>query len=230
MLGKRKSLLQRVRTLARRTVNDLKLRNALKAQYHAGLGMLAECVEKCPESMWLEGEHPRAFWRIAFHAAFFTHLYLGQNEETFPPWPDRREGIHPRLWDNPDQVEPYELPEEAQSYGMNEILAYLRFIDGLVDPTVDQLDLDSDEALYVPAVDRLVARVPNAARLKESILSHHTSVEDAGRVAEAAGVKTLVLSHFVPPDDPDVTDQMWIDAARTTYRGRIIVGKDLLEI
>lgn len=86
------------------------------------------------------------------------------------------------------------------------------------------------EALYLPAVDRLVARVPNAARLKESILSHHTSVEDAGRVAEAAGVKTLVLSHLVPPDDPEVTEQMWIDAARTTYRGRIVVGKDLLEI
>ena len=86
------------------------------------------------------------------------------------------------------------------------------------------------EALYAPAVDRLAARVPNAATLRKSILSHHTSVEDVGRVAEAAGVKTLVLSHFVPPDDPDVTDQMWMDGARSTYKGRIIVGKDLMEI
>jgi len=86
------------------------------------------------------------------------------------------------------------------------------------------------EALYVPAVDRLAARVPNAATLKNSILSHHTSVEDVGRVAEAAGVKTLVLSHFVPPDDPNITDQMWIDGARSAYKGHIIVGKDLLEI
>jgi ribonuclease BN (tRNA processing enzyme) len=30
------------------------------------------------------------------------------------------------------------------------------------------------EALYVPAVNRLAARVPNAATLKNSILSHHT--------------------------------------------------------
>jgi ribonuclease BN (tRNA processing enzyme) len=86
------------------------------------------------------------------------------------------------------------------------------------------------EALYVPAVDRLTARVPNSSMLKKSIISHHTSVEDAGRVAEAAGVKTLVLSHFVPPDDFDITDQMWIDAARSTFKGQIIVGKDLLEI
>ena len=86
------------------------------------------------------------------------------------------------------------------------------------------------EALYVPGVDRLVARVPNAAKLKQSIMSHHTTAEDAGRVAEAAGVKTLVLSHLVPPDDPAITDQMWIDAARAHFRGLVILGKDLLEI
>jgi ribonuclease BN (tRNA processing enzyme) len=86
------------------------------------------------------------------------------------------------------------------------------------------------DALFPAGVDRLVAKVANAATLKQSILSHHTSAEDAGRVAQAAGVKTLVLSHFVPPDDPAITDQMWIDAARTHFRGAIVVGKDLLEI
>jgi ribonuclease BN (tRNA processing enzyme) len=86
------------------------------------------------------------------------------------------------------------------------------------------------DALYVPGVDRLVAGVPNATSLKQSIMSHHTTAEDAGRVAQAAGVKTLVLSHLVPPDDSTVTDQMWIDAARVHFRGPVIVGKDLLEI
>ena len=85
-------------------------------------------------------------------------------------------------------------------------------------------------ALYVPALDRMVARVPNAATLKQSILAHQTSVEDAARVAQAAGVKTLVLSHLVPPDDPEVTEQMWSDAARAHFAGTVIVGRDLLEI
>jgi ribonuclease BN (tRNA processing enzyme) len=85
-------------------------------------------------------------------------------------------------------------------------------------------------AAYLPAVDRLVARVPNAVALKQSIIAGQTSVEDAGRVAQAAGVKTLVLSHLVPADDPDVTDQMWIDAARANFGGTVIVGKDLMEI
>jgi ribonuclease BN (tRNA processing enzyme) len=84
--------------------------------------------------------------------------------------------------------------------------------------------------MYPPAIDRLVARVPNAAALKASILAHQTSAEDAGRVAQDAGVKTLVLSHFVPPDDPGVTGAMWLEAARRHFRGPVIVGKDLLEI
>jgi ribonuclease BN (tRNA processing enzyme) len=84
--------------------------------------------------------------------------------------------------------------------------------------------------LYVPAVDRLVARVPNASALKASIIAHQTSAEDAGRVAQAAGVRTLVLSHLVPADDSSVTERMWIDAARTHFSGTVIVGRDLLEI
>ena len=76
----------------------------------------------------------------------------------------------------------------------------------------------------------MVARVPNAASLGASIRSHHTSAEDAGPVAQDAGVKVLVLSHLVPPDDPEITPQMWIDAARKHFGGEIIVGRDLLEI
>lgn len=87
------------------------------------------------------------------------------------------------------------------------------------------------EALYdAAAVDRLVASVPNATDLRRSILSHHTTAEDAGRVAAAAGVKMLVLSHLVPAEDPAITDEMWIGAARRHFDGRIVVAKDLMEL
>jgi ribonuclease BN (tRNA processing enzyme) len=86
------------------------------------------------------------------------------------------------------------------------------------------------EVMYPSAVERLVAPLPNAAALQRSILSHHTPVEEAGRIAAAAGVKTLVLSHFVPAEDPAITEQMWIDAARAGFSGRIVAGRDLMEI
>ena len=84
--------------------------------------------------------------------------------------------------------------------------------------------------MYPPAIDRLAARVSNAAALKASILAYQTSAEDAGRVAQAASVKTLVLSHLVPADDPQVTDQSWREAAQLHFRGTVIVGRDLLVI
>ena len=122
------------------------IRAALKEQYHAGLAMLRQCVELCPEDMWTAGAHPRTYWRIVFHTAFFTHLYLGQNEAAFQPWPGRREGIHPRLWEEPAHVEPYELPEGAEVYSREEMIAYIDFVDGLIDPTIDTLDLDTNDS------------------------------------------------------------------------------------
>ena len=86
------------------------------------------------------------------------------------------------------------------------------------------------EAMYLPGVDRLAARVPNHPGLKQHLLASHTSAEDAGRVAQQAGVKLLVLSHLVPADDPAVTDEMWVAAARVHFRGPVIVGKDLMEV
>jgi ribonuclease BN (tRNA processing enzyme) len=69
-------------------------------------------------------------------------------------------------------------------------------------------------------------RVPPSRHL----LASHTAAEDCGRIAAEAGVKTLVLSHFVPADDPQITEKMWADAARRHFGGRIIVGRDLMEI
>jgi ribonuclease BN (tRNA processing enzyme) len=86
------------------------------------------------------------------------------------------------------------------------------------------------EALWLPAVDRIVARDLKATTLKDHLLASHTAVEDCGRVAQAAGVKTLVLSHLVPGGDASITDEMWMNAARQHFQGRIIVGKDLMEI
>lgn len=86
------------------------------------------------------------------------------------------------------------------------------------------------EAMYLPGLEALLKRVPNAATLREHLLASHTLTEDIGRVAAAAGVKTLVLSHLVPGDDPSITDEQWTEGVRKHFAGRIVVGKDLMEI
>jgi ribonuclease BN (tRNA processing enzyme) len=86
------------------------------------------------------------------------------------------------------------------------------------------------EVTYLPGIEALVGRLPNATRLREHLLASHTVSEDVGRIAAAAAVNTLVLTHFVPGDDPSITDQQWAEGVRKHFSGRIIVGKDLMEI
>lgn len=86
------------------------------------------------------------------------------------------------------------------------------------------------EVMYGPGIEALARRVPNGATLLKHLKESHTLAEDVGRIAQAAGVKTLVLSHFVPGDDPSITPQMWESAVATSFKGKIIVGADLTEI
>jgi ribonuclease BN (tRNA processing enzyme) len=85
------------------------------------------------------------------------------------------------------------------------------------------------EAIYLPWVDRLVTRVKNGATLKKHLLESHTAAEDVGRIADAAQVKVLVMSHLVP-GEPDVTDDNWSSEARKHFKGRLIVARDLMEL
>ena len=65
--------------------------------------------------------------------------------------------------------------------------------------------------------------------LVQHVLRAHTSYEDLGRIAKAAHVKTLVLSHFVPGDE-EVDEAKVLAAIRRDFRGEVVFGTDLLEI
>ena len=57
--------------------------NAIASQYHASLAMLRKAVETCSDDLWdgSVGRHP--FWLIAYHAMYYTDLYLVGNLESF---------------------------------------------------------------------------------------------------------------------------------------------------
>ena len=86
------------------------------------------------------------------------------------------------------------------------------------------------EVMYLPGIEALIKRLPNAKRLREHLMAAHTLPEDVGRIAAQAEVKTLVLTHLVPGDDPSITDEQWSEGVRKHFKGRIIVGRDLLEV
>ncbi len=90
-------------------------------------------------------------------------------------------------------------------------------------------DVLVQEVMYLPALEALIAGGSNAASLREHLLASHTPVEEAGRMAKEAGVKTLVLTHFVPGGLP-IEDRLWREAAATHFDGEIIVGRDLMSL
>jgi ribonuclease Z len=89
---------------------------------------------------------------------------------------------------------------------------------------LDALCKDAD--IYVQTVirDDLVKRVP-LQRLQD-ILDYHSTVEQAAQTAERAGVRTLMLTHYVPNLMPGQEDQ-WRDIARPHFKGEIVLGDDL---
>ncbi len=94
------------------------------------------------------------------------------------------------------------------------------------------------EAMDVPATEAMVRQQSTTqwhAVSFDTMMHHmredHSPVEEVGRIAQKAGVKTLVLSHLTPPARGFVPpDKEWIQGASKYFKGRIIVGHDLMVI
>jgi ribonuclease BN (tRNA processing enzyme) len=94
------------------------------------------------------------------------------------------------------------------------------------------VDILVHEAMYLPALeaylrDRIAKGVPIRF---DDYMAHmkvdHSPVEDVGRIAQQAGVKTLVLSHLTPGID-GIQDEKWRDLAAKQFKGEIVVARDL---
>jgi ribonuclease Z len=89
---------------------------------------------------------------------------------------------------------------------------------------LDRLCAGAD--LYVQTVIRrsLVEAIP-APRLQD-ILDYHSSLQDAAATATRAGVKSLVLTHPVPPPLPG-TEPEWVAEAQEGFVGEVVLAHDL---
>lgn len=93
-------------------------------------------------------------------------------------------------------------------------------------------DILVHEVVSIHGVEAVVQRIdPGNKDLVQHIVEAHTPIEEVGEVAREAGVKKLVLSHFVPTGLPSYDKpELWIEGVRKTYSGEVIVGEDLMII
>ena len=91
------------------------------------------------------------------------------------------------------------------------------------------------ETMYVPAVETYIrGQISEGRPVKfDAFMAHmkadHTPSEEVGRIAQEAGVKTLVLSHLTPAID-SIDDETWRAPVAKYFKGEIIVGKDLMVV
>lgn len=121
----------------------MEIKPALAGQFRAGLAMLRECVELCPDSLWSQvlESPPRSFWRIAYHTCFYTHFYLSPGEDRFAAW---EKHVPHAIMTFADEVA--KLPPDDVVYSPQEILEYIDWIGNRLDSMLEALDLESPES------------------------------------------------------------------------------------
>jgi hypothetical protein len=117
----------------------MSMHDVLKSQYHAGLAMLQQAIESCPADLWSDDGWENPFWRVAYHALFYTDFYLSPSEAGFDPWDRHRPGVQ-RFRSDSDAAEP------VPPYSPAELEEYCRRLRDGVDAAVDRLDLEAPES------------------------------------------------------------------------------------
>ncbi len=127
-------------------------KQAIKSQFLATLAMLQQAVEKCPESIWNDAQDHNKFWHIAYHALFYTHLYLQPTGADFTPWPKQRQDYHllgPTPWP------PHNTPQIDEPYTKADLLEYIAFCEQQVLEVVDTLNLEGPSGFDWLPFDKL---------------------------------------------------------------------------
>jgi len=170
------------------TIDTATLRLILKSQYHAGLAMLREAIERCPDDIWLSTQPRNAYWQVAYHALYFTHFYLQKDHQAFHPWAEHQSAVQ-----NPDGIpgppEPGStLPLIPEPYTRTQALACWDVCDQVVDSAVDALDLASPESGFPwYKMSKLEHQLVNLRHLQH----HAAQLADRLRAALDTGVRWI---------------------------------------
>jgi ribonuclease Z len=99
--------------------------------------------------------------------------------------------------------------------------------DGVPCDSLDELLVGADAYVQTVLREDIVKMVP-VARLQD-ILDYHSTVEQAAQTAQRAGIKHLILTHYVPAPPPG-GEAEWAAAAKEHFSGNLVVGPDLTSI
>jgi len=140
------------------------IKKIIQAQFLAALEMLKQAVVKCPDALWNASEDRNKFWHVAYHAIFYTHLYLQDTEQDFKPWEKHRpeyQFMGQVPWP------PHAPPKIGEPYTREEVLDYLAFAQEQVRQRVPALDLEAGSGFGWQSFGKLELQVYNIRHLQQ---------------------------------------------------------------
>ena len=156
----------------------------IASQYLACLDMLQETISKCPDSIWNSPDDKTPFWHVAYHALFYTHLYLQDSVQDMKPWSKHRPEYQflGRLpWPPPAE------PAISEPYDRDSLLEYLALCGQEVAERVPQLDLEAASGFDWLPFGKLELQFYNIRHLQQ-----HT-----GELMERLGARAGIEIHWV---------------------------------
>jgi ribonuclease Z len=67
---------------------------------------------------------------------------------------------------------------------------------------------------------------PRIAKITQDVMDYQLDPRQAGEIAQAAAVKTLVFNHIVPPVENWFIKRMFLDGVDDIFKGKVIMGED----
>lgn len=122
------------------------------SQYYATLAMLEECVVKCPDNLWTSDDAGNPVFQIAYHALFYTHLYVQPTQADFTPWEKHAE-FHSGFGSPSYPGGP--APEAVAPYTKDDMLEYLEICRSEISSIVPILDFEGESGFHWLPFDKL---------------------------------------------------------------------------
>jgi hypothetical protein len=147
-------------------MTELKMRNSLLSQYRASLAMLRQAIEVCPEPLWLDPGYVNRFWHVAYHALFYTHLYLQPGESDLRLWEMHRKDaqyLGRRPWF------PLNAPRIEPAYSQAELLELHKICCAEVENSILSIDLEAPSGFSWLPFKKLELQLYNIRHLQHHV-------------------------------------------------------------
>jgi len=146
----------------------------IQSQFLAALEMLRRVVVQCPDTIWDDRTYRNVFWRVVYHALFYTHLYLCPDGKDFVKWEKHKDEYH--------RLEP-----GGEAYSKAEILEYCELIRQQIPGLVAAAELDAPSGFSWLPFNRLETHFYNIRHLQQHI----------GELSERLGVAAHIDVEWV---------------------------------